>query len=1695
MASFEQNMALLRNAAKANQNIKAASTFQQKGKKAAVDDDPYRRDPHGIWAALDLLNRFQYPVANTLRRLTDPDVHYSAKDYLKGIGKGFIGQERSMTVDSLENLGWRPYTKKGKVARAAVGLAGDILTDPLTYVSPFGLTKAGKLAQAGKLIKIGDEVIDMSKAANAAKVLDKLQDGMKAAGMAEDAIAAATKGYKGVKNAGWTAKLAEDLTKYGTNAELVKLAPTWGKQYKAGQRALLNFEVPRIIPKVGGESAPIRIPGLKQAKGEGNIVGQTMANAATYVNRRLQAGRNLANKKLWAAMPEASKAQQTAALEHNLFKIGDTYYDLGSKVQRGKVRGQLAAQLEKMEVGQDVIDEAKKLFDGMPHDAKGFADVAEEAFKKYGAAGERATLKGMRNRRVAARFGKGMKPVGALANTLSDAFNIIPEQVKWLRRKAEGQTTRASNAAADIVVNSLGGEKNAENILRAGLPQRGYVDIIDDTGNVIETVKESAVKTKLRRLAKKGHVNPRVKDVYGTTIRGGQEVPMTLKEAELIRLDLAEAMAHPAVHKELEGIIESGRPLTNDDILKGIDILDAEKNAGMEWGQGLRNLPIEEGHAVPMYGLPKDDLARLRKMAKEWNPEDAWKASDALYQSERIGLDTGALDKATSMNRALGESKGYGPHVKEMTEEERILGEGSKFGQDEVRRFRNRSLYSAYKGDLEPETAKYFRDNAEKIITYTADGKPVYGKDLLNRNWRAGMDDVSKAETQIKNATESLGRSEERALQEQLRVNELKSTLPEQAARRTEARFQKTVKNKAARLEKVNADIKTFEQRAALADKAAKDAEEAAQWAEDYVNQLRADMLAEGNNSPVLKRKLADAEKELQAVKADLVKRQDELANIKSSLAAAQKEGANLHSEILKIGDFGDNAAELDHVVQAWQANEQKIAQYTNALTEKEIPKPLLNRRARLQEEYKAIQNKIKYGRKEGAYALAKEAAKEEGRNLEEQIAALEKQIADASFTKEEGVRLASQNVEDIQKNIEDIKAQQADMTEGAKRWVGRRENDVDRALGQAARNEAETNRLRDYVSDTLEPRKERYTAALDEAANARDVKVGESVQKAEAKVRMAQARADRYKAVVENKRATLKDLEKTRDDLLKEAERLSEKGAQATFSTDFYKNVLDQNRQTFNTLQKKITLQSLLDYCPDLPKDGTISYGFVRPKDALPQGILGRIAKTSEDVQEYEDIIKLLGGEELLTKLNGKMIPNSMVAPLNALLAPEARASNLFLTAHDWVLGILKPFMLSAPGTQLRNNVSSFLMAWAAGDFAKPAGWLNFAKSAGWNLAKKDANITVDGVNYKLSELWNILEDYGGTDMSRTLNEYLRRPELAKRNAFIKGAEWFTEKFNKPMSTVAEKTEATYRFAHFINELQKGSTIEEAIESIARHFYDYGDLSAFEKNFMRRIMPFYTFWRKNMGANLYYLANNAGYLSAPMKLANNLNTITEGDPESIPLEWLENPRNQWLLNQGAYRAPWDGSKMLPLQGFLPQVDVAQFKPDELFQTAFGNLSPTIKTPIEIFMNKDTFTGRPIKTEERPTRFFLGRETDPRVIHLARPFRVLDLADRVSNELFPEAYERHGYKMTKAKKEETTPQRIGSGAQTFVGVKAYKQDKAEVKENILKSLQNRRRSLAFRIKNNPKLAPAVKERLLADMKKIDQEIAKVHKVK
>ena len=57
----------------------------------------------------------------------------------------------------------------------------------------------------------------------------------------------------------------------------------------------------------------------------------------------------------------------------------------------------------------------------------------------------------------------------------------------------------------------------------------------------------------------------------------------------------------------------------------------------------------------------------------------------------------------------------------------------------------------------------------------------------------------------------------------------------------------------------------------------------------------------------------------------------------------------------------------------------------------------------------------------------------------------------------------------------------------------------------------------------------------------------------------------------------------------------------------------------------------------------------------------------------------------------------------------------------------------------------------------------------------------------------------------------------------------------------VGSTFENNARIAHFIQRLKEGSTIDDAALSVKKFLFDYGDLTAIEKNLFKRVSPFYT--------------------------------------------------------------------------------------------------------------------------------------------------------------------------------------------------------------------------------------------------------------
>lgn len=554
-------------------------------------------------------------------------------------------------------------------------------------------------------------------------------------------------------------------------------------------------------------------------------------------------------------------------------------------------------------------------------------------------------------------------------------------------------------------------------------------------------------------------------------------------------------------------------------------------------------------------------------------------------------------------------------------------------------------------------------------------------------------------------------------------------------------------------------------------------------------------------------------------------------------------------------------------------------------------------------------------------------------------------------------------------------------------------------------------------------------------------------------------------------------------DRLIREAQNINK----AEFTPDLAHNIAVRLQGAQNRMQTRLVVDSIMNYGVDLAETGgKLPNGYVMLRDVMPEG-LPKVIKYTFD-----------GADELLGRLDKVAVPYDFVRPLQEMTHIAKMEPGAASKIYDWVLSVLKPFMLSSPATQMRNTLSSFSMAWAAGDFANPIkGAESFGKVAkfcGTNFRTGgDAVVDILGRQYTLRELWDLFQRHGGHDMDSLVREYLEKPAVewgAKiPKALKKGTDWITT----PTSKWAEVTENTFRFNHFISELQKGATIEDAVESIAMHFYDYGDLSRFEQKYMRRVFPFYTFWRKNIEANARYLVTNLGYVNTPYKLASELTQMTEGEEGTFPMEWLNNERQQWLANQGAYVVPWN-KKIGTMQGFLPQADVGNIlSPKDLFESLIGMVSPVGKIPYELATNKDSFTGREITTPLKPSVYFMGTDVNPKVVHVLRPFRVLSAVDNIIKAIGPERALAHGANI-KTDNRGTLGEKLKGGISDVLGFRSYLQDPEEVQLNKRMEVAKLIRRVDQYLEKHPDLDEGFRQDILKNREVLMGELARTKTV-
>ena len=169
----------------------------------------------------------------------------------------------------------------------------------------------------------------------------------------------------------------------------------------------------------------------------------------------------------------------------------------------------------------------------------------------------------------------------------------------------------------------------------------------------------------------------------------------------------------------------------------------------------------------------------------------------------------------------------------------------------------------------------------------------------------------------------------------------------------------------------------------------------------------------------------------------------------------------------------------------------------------------------------------------------------------------------------------------------------------------------------------------------------------------------------------------------------------------------------------------------------------------------------------------------------------------------------------------------------------------------------------------------------------------------------------------------------------------------------LGESIETRAKLINFATHLKNGMNMGDAEMLTKKVLFDYNDLTDFESGVLKRIIPFYSFMSKNLGLQLENIQNRQNYLKPFSKLYQSSSKYNETDRDrALKPDYMED------------YLPLGNQNYLNLR--LPFFDIkTMFQPTDLA----SGLNPLIKSPIEMMLNKEFYSGNNIskydKSEEK----------------------------------------------------------------------------------------------------------------------------------
>ena len=211
--------------------------------------------------------------------------------------------------------------------------------------------------------------------------------------------------------------------------------------------------------------------------------------------------------------------------------------------------------------------------------------------------------------------------------------------------------------------------------------------------------------------------------------------------------------------------------------------------------------------------------------------------------------------------------------------------------------------------------------------------------------------------------------------------------------------------------------------------------------------------------------------------------------------------------------------------------------------------------------------------------------------------------------------------------------------------------------------------------------------------------------------------------------------------------------------------------------------------------------------------------------------------------------------------------------------------------------------------------------------------------------------------------------------------------KWYKKGAEVGGLIEGQDRLIHFASQVSRGMDFDDAAKSVTKHLFDYSDLTAFEQSVMKRIIPYYTWLRKNSALQLEMMLEQPKKYQYIAKVMHGIEGMVD-EEDRINKAFVNDFAKDWVQTPLSVTNPEGRKEPVLLNPNLPFMDLGRI-PDPFnikgsIPEMFTQVNPLIKTPIEQLINRNVYFDSPIVREGQSQ---IGRRADHILSQLA-PYTV-----------------------------------------------------------------------------------------------------------